>query len=93
MLISTVELATSGNCHHNGVEFSTFEITGVAGHSGILFHAGNFNKDSDGCVLIGKQIIPNPADPSTEMITGSKQEFAQWLARLEGVVSFQLEVI
>lgn len=33
--------------------FETFEITGVPGHSGILFHVGNLNKDSEGCVLLG----------------------------------------
>ena len=76
---------------HNGIPFSTFEITGVTGHSGILFHAGNFNRDSEGCVLIGQSIAINPAT-GDEMITGSKVEFAQFLGRLEGVDSFDLEV-
>lgn len=31
----------------HGWPFETFEVTGVAGHSGILFHIGNFNADSD----------------------------------------------
>lgn len=39
---------------HNGVPFETFEITGFAGHQGILFHAGNWNKDSEGCFLLGE---------------------------------------
>src|ERR1017187_9241020 len=35
----------------------TFEVLGVTGHSGILCcHPGNYNKDSDGCVLGGKDI-------------------------------------
>jgi hypothetical protein len=33
--------------------FSTFEITGVPGHSGLLFHMGNTEDDSEGCVLLG----------------------------------------
>ena len=33
--------------------FSTFEITKVSGHSGILFHWGNYNEDSEGCILTG----------------------------------------
>lgn len=37
----------------HGDEFETFEITGVKGHTGILFHTGNTNKDSSGCVLVG----------------------------------------
>lgn len=33
--------------------FETFEVTGVEGHSGILFHTGNKNADSNGCNLPG----------------------------------------
>jgi len=39
---------------HSG-PFQTYEVTGVAGHSGLLFHWGNVNADSDGCVLLGLQ--------------------------------------
>lgn len=77
---------------HNGVPFETFEITGVPGHSGILFHAGNFNRHSEGCVLVGHTIATDPVT-GDEMITGSKDEFAQFMARLDGVDSFQLDVI
>ena len=77
---------------HNGVPFETFEITGVAGHAGILFHAGNFNRDSEGCVLVGHTIAVDP-NTGDEMVTGSKDEFAQFMARLEGVDSWQLEVV
>lgn len=37
-------------------DFETFEITGIDGHSNILFHIGNFNEDSEGCVLVGSAI-------------------------------------
>src|SRR6266404_2420272 len=33
--------------------FTTFEITNVPDHTDILFHKGNYNKDSEGCVLLG----------------------------------------
>jgi hypothetical protein len=36
-----------------GVPFETFQVTKVPGHSGILFHTGNFNADSQGCILLG----------------------------------------
>ncbi len=75
-----------------GVPFETFEITGVDGHTGLLFHAGNFNLDSSGCVLIGKTIAVDP-NTGEEMITGSRDEFREWMGRLDGVTEFQLEVI
>lgn len=34
-------------------DFETFEVMGVTGHTGILFHTGNLNKDSAGCLLVG----------------------------------------
>lgn len=39
-----------------GDPFETFEVVGVKGHSGILFHTGNTNADSAGCILVGKKI-------------------------------------
>lgn len=36
--------------------FETFEILNVPGHTGILFHKGNFNDDSEGCVLVGSEL-------------------------------------
>lgn len=37
--------------------FETFEIKDVPGHTGILIHPGNFQSDSEGCVLIGKEMV------------------------------------
>lgn len=34
--------------------YQTYEITGVAGHSRLLFHRGNVEDDSEGCVLVGQ---------------------------------------
>jgi hypothetical protein len=74
----------------NGVPFTTFEITGVSGHSGLLFHAGNFNRDSEGCVLCGDQHIAQLDGQG--MITGSRLKFQAFMDRLIGVSSFMLEV-
>jgi hypothetical protein len=38
---------------HMTQPFITFEVTNVPGHTNILFHQGNFNKDSEGCILLG----------------------------------------
>jgi hypothetical protein len=69
--------------------FETFEITGVAGHTGLLFHAGNFDKDSEGCMLCGEAIAD---DEDGEMVTNSRAAFEKFMALQDGVDSFQLEV-
>src|SRR5271168_2377957 len=41
---------------HTPTPFEAFEVTNVPGHSGILFHIGNYNRDSDGCILLGTSL-------------------------------------
>ena len=69
---------------HSG-PIETFEVTGVVGHSGILFHYGNYNSDSDGCILVGESI-------SGDMITNSRATFAHLIDLLSGQDSVQLQV-
>ena len=77
--------------HNMTADFETFEITGVPGHSNILFHWGNFGqKDSDGCVLVGQHLIKQ-AD-GTEMIDNSRYTFAKFMALQAGVNTFTLTV-
>jgi hypothetical protein len=71
-------------------DFETFEITGVKGHEGLLFHAGNFDKDSSGCILLGEDIVTQ-ADGS-EMVTNSRATFAKFMNGLDGVTEFLLTV-
>jgi hypothetical protein len=33
-----------------------YEVTGIEGHTGILFHKGNYNRDSNGCILLGTSV-------------------------------------
>lgn len=73
----------------HGGPFETFEITGVEGHSGILFHVGNFNKDSDGCVLLGKDVIQYP---NYRIVSESKQAFQDFMNLMTGIDQFTLEV-
>lgn len=35
--------------------YDTYEVTGVVGHSRLLFHRGNAELDSDGCILVGRR--------------------------------------
>lgn len=66
-------------------DFETFEITGVEGHSGLLFHWGNWNKDSDGCVLIG-------SDRVGDTIRDSRRSFASFMELLSGLNEFRITV-
>lgn len=65
--------------------FETFEIMNVPGHSGILFHPGNYNEDSEGCILIGTARVGN-------MVTDSRAAFKRFMAFQDGVQQFNLVV-
>lgn len=71
--------------HGMAEDFETFEITGVPGHTGMLFHCGNKNSDSDGCVLLGM-------DREGPMILKSRIAFAKFMELQKGVEEFQLIV-
>lgn len=77
--------------HYNdGKPFETFEITGVPNFMGnlvskCLFHPGNFNLDSNGCLLTGVGKLG-------QMITNSRTAFASFMKSREGCDSFELIV-
>lgn len=70
-------------------DFETFEVLGVPVHTGILFHWGNYNDDSEGCILLGRVSCDSPKGC---MVTSSRATFARWMLDLEGVQSFTLAV-
>lgn len=65
--------------------FETFEVTGVPGHSNILLHVGNYQRDSHGCILVGTEILG-------EMITQSRVAFEKFMELQKGVDQFTLTV-
>lgn len=69
--------------------FVTFEITGVTGHTNILFHCGNWDKDSEGCVLMGQSIDKSQG---VWAIVKSRDDFNAFMANLAGVNEFDLLV-
>lgn len=75
---------------HNGEVFETFEVTGVDGHSGLLFHPGNLEKDSDGCLLTGDYI--GAADNGAWEMYQSTDAFVRLMHGLEGVDEFPITV-
>lgn len=70
---------------HHPIPFEAFEITNVPEHSNILIHIGNYNKDSEGCVLIG-------SEKSGDMIINSKISFQQFMNLLKNSDSFTLTI-
>jgi hypothetical protein len=74
----------------NKFPYETFELVDVPPFmgepvTGILIHIGNFDKDSDGCLLIG-------IGQEANMITESKIAFDKFMASLAGVEHFQLTI-
>lgn len=80
----------NGPGHTLGPEFETFEITGVVGHSGVLFHKGNWPQtDSDGCFLTGIQLGPLNGSPA---VLESGVAFDKFMALQAGADTFNLTV-
>lgn len=87
--------------HKTGAE--TFEITGVDGRDRVLFHWGNTEEDTEACVLLGSGFgavatrdEDQPGHPVRLKwaIAGgtSRPAFKQFMALLEGIETFELEV-
>lgn len=77
---------------HMTSPFTTFEITGVTGHTNILFHVGNYNNDSEGCVLLGMSIAPS-LTMNCEMLLNSKKAFEIFMDLQKSVNEFELTVL
>lgn len=71
--------------------FQTYEIMEVPAHTDILYHWGNYNKDSAGCILLGKTILIEGYQ-GPKMITESKVTFQDFMTFLAGVDQFTLVV-
>lgn len=65
--------------------FETFELEDVPNHTNILIHWGNYNKDSDGCILVGKE-------KTSSMITSSRATFKKFMELCEGKDDFSISV-
>lgn len=71
-------------------DFATFEVMGVPNHKGILFHCGNFEKDSEGCLLLG--ISVQTVGGQIEVID-SRVAFKKFMDNQAGIASFTLTVV
>ncbi len=70
-------------------DFTTYEVTHVAGHDNLLFHWGNYNKDSDGCILLGRSVA---FLNGIKMVTNSRDSFDRFMAS-QSDNTFQLTVV
>ncbi len=69
--------------------YDVFRLLDVPGSDYDEIHIGNYNSDSDGCILIGSRII-SPDDPVA--ITGSKIAFTKFMLLQVGIDRFTLTV-
>jgi hypothetical protein len=76
------------NCaKHNSPKFGeVFKVLHVPNREEILFHAGNFPKDTHGCLLLG-------LTKSTNYVGESRKAFQQFMDLLKDCNSFELEII
>ncbi len=64
-------------------DFETFEVLEVPGHTGVLFHCGNTNQDSQGCILLGTVMV-------RDTILNSRVAFSKFMELQLGVDEFML---
>ena len=67
----------------------TFEVTDVPGRSHILFHKGNLQDDSHGCILVGEQYGDLRGNPG---VLASRKGFSEFLKKLTDTELFQLNI-
>jgi Family of unknown function (DUF5675) len=90
-LISCIPKGTYEVKKHNSPTFGKcFKLFDVPGRTDILIHKGNFNKDTKGCILVGKDFIDINEDGTTD-ISCSTGTFEKMFACLPE--EFELKII
>lgn len=79
----------------NRLPYETFELENVPDFqgkkvTGVLIHVGNFNQDSDGCILIGAHRTAGPN--GSEMIALSRSTFTKFMNIVKDIDQFTLTV-
>ena len=70
---------------------TTFQVTGVPGRGHILFHAGNEERHTKGCILLGASYAKLSA--SDRGIANSGLTFQQFMEAMVGVKEFALQIV
>ena len=74
---------------------NTFEITNVPGRSNVLFHGGNWEEDSTGCIVLGEKFEPIWDEKRKRLKEGvmeSNKAFSEFKERTVGLITFSLKV-
>jgi len=88
--VSCIPAGTYRAIRHVSPRFGeTFWIQDVPGRSEILFHKGNIDDDSHGCILVGEQFDPVKGEDG---IVASAHGFEQFMALLAGTDEFTIEI-
>lgn len=74
---------------YNKGGYDTFEVTDVADRTHILFHRGNTEDDTEGCILIAEEF--GELNKKTA-IKSSGKGFAEFMGRLHGADEFILHI-
>jgi len=69
---------------------NTFEVCRVPGRTAILFHKGNIDNDSHGCILVGEQFDLFDNQPG---VLASAHGFNELLVKTATINQFTLEII
>ena len=73
----------------------TFEVANVINRSEILFHKGNLDDDSHGCILVGEMFDPiydKAWQGYSPGVAASGKGFEEFLGKLKGDAEFKLVV-
>ena len=65
----------------------TFQVMHVKDRDNILFHKGNVNANTKGCILLGEQFEEVLGQPG---IAHSGKGFNEFMSKLKGIEKFQL---
>lgn len=68
----------------------TFEVTNVPGRSHILFHAGNFAKDTKGCILLARKFGTLRGERA---VLNSGKTFKEFLLKMKSINVCKLEIV
>ena len=67
----------------------TFEVFDVPKHTHILFHKGNIEDDSEGCIIIGEQFHKYKGKIS---LKASREGYREFKQRTHFLMEFELEI-